>query len=98
MPRPCRPQVRAAVSSMPTMMLGDSLEDIATGIDCEFMRQPMGVYAAITPFNFPAMVPLWFYPYAIAAGNTFVLKPSEQVPLSQMRIVELLEKAGLPKG
>ena len=83
---------------MPTLMLGDSLEDIATGIDCEFMRQPMGVYAAITPFNFPAMVPLWFYPYAIAAGNTFVLKPSEQVPLSQMRIVELLEKAGLPKG
>src|SRR5213076_209799 len=83
---------------MPTLMMGDSLEDIATGIDCEYMRQPMGVYAAITPFYFPAMVPLWFYPYAIAAGNTFVLKPSEQVPLSQLRIVELLQQTGLPKG
>ena len=83
---------------MPTLMMGDALEDIAQGIDCEYMRQPMGVFAAITPFNFPAMVPLWFYPYAIAAGNTFVLKPSEQVPLSQLRIVELLQNTGLPKG
>lgn len=83
---------------MPTLMMGDSLENIAAGIDCEYIRQPMGVYAAITPFNFPAMVPLWFYPYAIAAGNTFVLKPSEQVPLTQLRIVELLEQTGLPKG
>ncbi len=83
---------------MPTLMMGDSLEDIAHGIDCEYMRQPMGVFAAVTPFNFPAMVPLWFYPYAIAAGNTFVLKPSEQVPLSQIKIVDLLHKAGLPKG
>jgi malonate-semialdehyde dehydrogenase (acetylating) / methylmalonate-semialdehyde dehydrogenase len=83
---------------MPTLMMGDSLEDIAAGIDSEYFRQPMGVYAAITPFNFPAMVPLWFYPYAIAAGNTFVLKPSEQVPLSQLRIVELLQQTGLPKG
>jgi malonate-semialdehyde dehydrogenase (acetylating)/methylmalonate-semialdehyde dehydrogenase len=83
---------------MPTLMMGDSLEDIASGIDCEYMRQPMGVFAAVTPFNFPAMVPLWFYPYAIAAGNTFVLKPSEQVPLSQLKIVELLQQAGLPKG
>ena len=83
---------------MPTLMMGDSLEDIASGIDSEYFRQPMGVYAAITPFNFPAMVPLWFYPYAITAGNTFVLKPSEQVPLSQLRIVELLQQTGLPKG
>ncbi|HEU4994894.1 MAG TPA: CoA-acylating methylmalonate-semialdehyde dehydrogenase [Gemmatimonadaceae bacterium] len=83
---------------MPTLMMGDSLENIAAGIDCEYIRQPMGVYAAITPFNFPAMVPLWFYPYAIAAGNTFVLKPSEQVPLTQLRIVELLEQTGLPNG
>ena len=83
---------------MPTLMLGDSLEDVASGIDSEYFRQPMGVFAAITPFNFPAMVPLWFYPYAIAAGNTFVLKPSEQVPLSQLRIVELLQQTGLPKG
>ena len=83
---------------MPSLMMGDSLEDIAAGIDCEYFRQPMGVFAAITPFNFPAMVPLWFYPYAIAAGNTFVLKPSEQVPLSQVRIVELLQQTGLPQG
>jgi malonate-semialdehyde dehydrogenase (acetylating) / methylmalonate-semialdehyde dehydrogenase len=83
---------------MPTLMMGDSLEDVAAGIDCEYMRQPMGVFAAVTPFNFPAMVPLWFYPYAIAAGNTFVLKPSEQVPLSQLKIVDLLQQAGLPKG
>jgi malonate-semialdehyde dehydrogenase (acetylating)/methylmalonate-semialdehyde dehydrogenase len=83
---------------MPTLMMGDSLEDVATGIDCEYVRQPMGVFAAVTPFNFPAMVPLWFFPYAIAAGNTFVLKPSEQVPLTQVRIAELLQEAGLPKG
>ena len=83
---------------MPTLMMGDTLEDVAAGIDCEYMRQPMGVFAAVTPFNFPAMVPLWFYPYAIAAGNTFVLKPSEQVPLSQLRIAELLQQAGLPDG
>jgi malonate-semialdehyde dehydrogenase (acetylating)/methylmalonate-semialdehyde dehydrogenase len=83
---------------MPTLMLGDSLEDVASGIDSEYFRQPMGVFTAITPFNFPAMVPLWFYPYAIAAGNTFVLKPSEQVPLTQVRVVELLEQAGLPNG
>ncbi|HJQ19280.1 MAG TPA: CoA-acylating methylmalonate-semialdehyde dehydrogenase [Gemmatimonadaceae bacterium] len=83
---------------MPTLMMGDSLEDVASGIDCEYFRQPLGVFAAVTPFNFPAMVPLWFYPYAIAAGNTFVLKPSEQVPLTQLRLAELLHKAGLPKG
>ena len=83
---------------MPTLLMGDSLEDVAAGIDSEYFRQPLGVFAAITPFNFPAMVPLWFYPYAIAAGNTFVLKPSEQVPLTQMRIVELLREAGLPPG
>ncbi len=83
---------------MPTMMMGQSLEDIATGIDCSTFRQPMGVFAAITPFNFPPMVPLWFLPYAVATGNTFVLKPSEQVPLSQRRIFELMEKAGFPKG
>jgi malonate-semialdehyde dehydrogenase (acetylating)/methylmalonate-semialdehyde dehydrogenase len=83
---------------MPTLMMGDSLEDVASGIDCEYVRQPMGVFAAVTPFNFPAMVPMWFYPYAIAAGNTFVLKPSEQVPLSQLRIAELLHHAGLPRG
>jgi malonate-semialdehyde dehydrogenase (acetylating)/methylmalonate-semialdehyde dehydrogenase len=61
-------------------------------------RQPLGVVAAITPFNFPAMIPLWFLPYAIACGNTFVLKPSERVPFTMARVVELIEKTGLPKG
>src|SRR5262245_25161022 len=83
---------------IPTLMMGRTLEDVASGIDCEYMRQPMGVFAAVTPFNFPAMVPMWFYPYAIAAGNTFVLKPSEQVPLSQLRIAELFQQSGLPKA
>ncbi len=83
---------------IPSLMMGQSLEDIATGIDCEYFRQPMGVFAAITPFNFPAMVPFWFWPYAVATGNTFVLKPSEQVPLSQQRIFELIHEAGFPAG
>jgi malonate-semialdehyde dehydrogenase (acetylating)/methylmalonate-semialdehyde dehydrogenase len=79
-------------------MQGASLEDVSTGIDTASWRQPMGVFAAITPFNFPPMVPLWFLPYAVATGNTFVLKPSEQVPLSQKKIFELIEKAGVPMG
>ncbi len=83
---------------IPTLMMGQTLEDIATGIDCEFVRQPIGVCAAITPFNFPAMVPLWFWPYAIATGNTFILKPSEQVPLTAALLVELAAEAGLPPG
>jgi len=84
--------------SIPTTMQGRSLEDIATGIDCYTYRQPLGVFAAITPFNFPAMVPMWFLPHAIACGNTFIVKPSERVPLSQVRIFELLQEAGLPEG
>ena len=83
---------------MPSLMMGQSLEDIATGIDCATFRQPMGVFAAITPFNFPPMVPLWFLPYAVGTGNTFVLKPSELVPLTQRFIFGLMEKAGFPKG
>jgi malonate-semialdehyde dehydrogenase (acetylating)/methylmalonate-semialdehyde dehydrogenase len=83
---------------IPSLMMGQSLEDIAAGIDCEYFRQPMGVFAAITPFNFPAMVPFWFWPYAVATGNTFILKPSEQVPLSQQRIFELIHQIGLPAG
>jgi malonate-semialdehyde dehydrogenase (acetylating)/methylmalonate-semialdehyde dehydrogenase len=83
---------------IPALMMGQTLEDIATGIDCEFVRQPIGVCAAITPFNFPAMVPLWFWPYAIATGNTFILKPSEQVPLTAALLVELAAEAGLPPG
>jgi len=83
---------------VPSLMMGQILENVARGIDCEAMRQPLGVCAGITPFNFPAMVPLWMYPIAIACGNTFVLKPSEKVPLTAIKIVRLLEKAGLPRG
>lgn len=82
----------------PALMMGSVLEDVNTNIDCSATRQPMGVFAAIAPFNFPPMVPLWFLPYAIATGNTFLLKPSEQVPLSQRRIFELLAETGLPAG
>src|SRR5690348_15037511 len=83
---------------VPSLMMGEVLENMARGIDCEAIRQPLGVCAGITPFNFPAMVPLWMYPVAIACGNTFVLKPSEKVPLTAIKVVQLLEKAGLPKG
>jgi malonate-semialdehyde dehydrogenase (acetylating)/methylmalonate-semialdehyde dehydrogenase len=82
----------------PSLMQGTGLEDIAAGIDCHVVRQPLGVVAAIAPFNFPAMVPMWFMPFAIATGNTFVLKPSEQVPLSQRKMMELLQKSDLPPG
>jgi malonate-semialdehyde dehydrogenase (acetylating)/methylmalonate-semialdehyde dehydrogenase len=82
----------------PSMLMGYGLENVARGIDCSVMRQPIGVCAAIAPFNFPAMVPLWFLPFAVVSGNTFVLKPSEQVPLSMTRIFELLEKCDLPPG
>ena len=85
-------------SGMPTLMMGDTLEDIARGVDCETVRQPVGVFAVITPYNFPVMIPLWFWPYAVAAGNTVVLKPSEQDPLTHQRVVELAERAGLPPG
>src|ERR1700726_920957 len=83
---------------IPMMMQGYNLEDVASGIDEMMIRQPLGVTAAITPFNFPAMIPLWFLPYAIACGNTFILKPSERVPLTARRLVELLHETGLPKG
>ena len=82
----------------PTLLMGDALEEIASGIDCDTIRQPVGVCAGITPFNFPAMVPMWMYPIAIVCGNTFVLKPSEKVPLTAVRLVELLQEAGLPPG
>src|SRR2546430_229209 len=83
---------------VPTLLMGDSLENLARSVDCETLLQPLGVCVGITPFNFPAMVPMWMFPLAIACGNTFVLKPSEKVPLTVVLIVELLEKAGLPKG
>ncbi|HZJ17377.1 MAG TPA: CoA-acylating methylmalonate-semialdehyde dehydrogenase [Chthoniobacteraceae bacterium] len=82
----------------PTLLMGDSLENIARGVDCETLLQPLGVCVGITPFNFPAMVPLWMFPLALVCGNTFVIKPSEKVPLTAVLLVELLEKAGLPKG
>jgi malonate-semialdehyde dehydrogenase (acetylating)/methylmalonate-semialdehyde dehydrogenase len=82
----------------PSMLMGYGLENVAHNIDCAVMRQPLGVCAAIAPFNFPAMVPLWFMPFAVVSGNTFVLKPSEQVPLSQRRMIELLQKTDLPPG
>src|SRR6476646_3330753 len=83
---------------IPTMMQGYNLEDVARGIDEMMIRQPLGVVAAIVPFNFPGMIPFWFLPYAIATGNTFVLKPSERVPLTMRRAFELMEHIGLPKG
>src|SRR5499433_4521762 len=83
---------------IPTMMQGYNLEDVTPGVDETLIRQPLGVVAAIVPFNFPAMIPFWFLPYAIACGNTFVLKPSERVPLTMQRTMELIEKTGLPKG
>ena len=82
----------------PSLMQGFGLEDIAQGIDCHVVRQPLGVCAAIAPFNFPAMVPMWFLPFAIVTGNTFVLKPSEQVPLSQRKMIDLLSRCDLPPG
>jgi malonate-semialdehyde dehydrogenase (acetylating)/methylmalonate-semialdehyde dehydrogenase len=82
----------------PSMLMGYGLENVSSGIDCVAMRQPIGVCAAIAPFNFPAMVPLWFLPFAVVCGNTFVLKPSEQVPLSQQRMWELLAQCDLPPG
>jgi len=83
---------------VPTLMMGSTLEDVARGIDCETIRQPLGVFAGITPYNFPVMVPMWFWPYAVATGNTFVLKPSEQDVLTHQRVVELAVEAGLPRG
>src|ERR1700761_1462076 len=83
---------------IPVLMQGYSLEDIAPGIDEIMVRQPLGVAAVITPFNFPLMIPLWFLPYAIATGNTVVLKPSDRVPFSAARLVELIHQTGLPSG
>jgi malonate-semialdehyde dehydrogenase (acetylating)/methylmalonate-semialdehyde dehydrogenase len=91
-------QMVEVACGMPSLMMGDSLNDVAREIDCKTIRQPVGVCVGITPFNFPAMVPMWMHPFAIACGNTFVLKPSEKVPLTPTRIVELLAQAGLPAG
>jgi malonate-semialdehyde dehydrogenase (acetylating)/methylmalonate-semialdehyde dehydrogenase len=99
-----RGELRRAIENVevacgiPTLMQGYNLEDIARGIDEIMIRQPMGVTAAITPFNFPAMIPFWFLPYAIACGNTFILKPSEKVPVTAQRTFELMEELNLPSG
>ena len=87
-----------AACAVPTTMQGRVLEDVSRGIDAETIRQPVGVCAAIVPFNFPAMVPFWFLPFAIACGNTFILKPSEQVPLTQQIAFEVLDGLELPPG
>ena len=83
---------------IPALMQGRNNEDIAAGIDEHMIRQPLGVAAAITPFNFPGMIPFWFLPYAVATGNCFILKPSERVPTTSARMFELLESVGFPAG
>lgn len=99
-----RGEVRRAIESIefafsvPSMMTGFKTEDIASGIDETAERQPIGVFAAITPFNFPFMVPLWFLPTAIACGNTYIMKPSPQTPLSMKIAFEMLDEIGLPEG
>lgn len=85
-------------SGTPILMQGYNSEDIARGFDETMIRQPVGVCAAVCPFNFPGMVPFWFMPYAIACGNTYIVKPSEKVPLTMQRIVGLIEETGIPKG
>src|SRR6185312_4539273 len=83
---------------IPHLMKGEFTEQVGRGIDSWSVRQPLGVCAGITPFNFPAMVPMWMFPMAIATGNTFILKPSERDPSAGIRIAELLSEAGLPPG
>jgi malonate-semialdehyde dehydrogenase (acetylating)/methylmalonate-semialdehyde dehydrogenase len=91
-------EVVEQAANVPSNMMGETVENVAGGIDTYSYIQPIGVCAGITPFNFPAMIPLWMYPLAIACGNTFVLKPSEQDPLTPVRLVELFIEAGAPAG
>ncbi|TKJ28423.1 MAG: methylmalonate-semialdehyde dehydrogenase (CoA acylating), partial [Chloroflexi bacterium B3_Chlor] len=90
-------QVEVA-AGIPSLMLGYNLEDVALGIDEDCVRQPLGVFCMIPPFNFPLMVPLWFLPYAVACGNTYIVKPSEQVPLSQRMLFQLIDEVDFPEG
>ena len=83
---------------IPHLLKGEHAENVGTQVDTHTLRQPVGVCAGITPFNFPVMVPLWMFPMAIACGNTFILKPSEKVPSASMRMAELLKESGLPDG
>jgi malonate-semialdehyde dehydrogenase (acetylating)/methylmalonate-semialdehyde dehydrogenase len=91
-------QMVEVACGMPSLMMGQSLDNVSKGIDCQTIRQPLGVCAGISPFNFPAMVPMWMFPFAIACGNSFILKPSEKVPLTPTRTAELLQEAGVPAG
>jgi malonate-semialdehyde dehydrogenase (acetylating)/methylmalonate-semialdehyde dehydrogenase len=91
-------EVVEVMSGIASLMKGQAMEDIAAGLDCMVYRQPLGVFAAVCPFNFPVMVPLWFLPPAIATGNTFVLKPSETVPFSMQITYEILDELNLPPG
>ena len=99
-----RGEMRRAIENVevacgiPTLMQGDVSEDVAPGVDEFMIRQPVGVCAVIAPFNFPGMIPFWFLPYAIACGNTYIVKPSERVPLTMQKVFELLEPIALPKG
>lgn len=85
-------------TGIPSLMMGYNLEDVATGIDEYLIRQPLGVFCCIPPFNFPFMVPLWFLPYALATGNTFVVKPSPNTPISQVKLFEFIDEIGVPPG
>lgn len=85
-------------ANIASLMMGETVENVARSIDCYSLTQPLGVCAGITPFNFPAMIPLWMFPLAIACGNTFILKPSEQDPMTPTRLVELFVEAGAPEG
>ncbi|MFX1318149.1 MAG: aldehyde dehydrogenase family protein, partial [Promethearchaeota archaeon] len=85
-------------TGIPSLMMGQNLEDIASGIDEYVVRQPIGLFGIIGPFNFPFMVPLWFAPYAVATGNCIIIKPSSEDPISQVKIAELAEEAGFPPG
>src|SRR5262245_37661126 len=85
-------------TGVPSLMMGANVEDIAAGIDELMIRQPVGVVAVITPFNFPGMIPFWFIPYALACGNCVILKPSEKTPVTMARAFELVEQLGLPPG
>ncbi|MBU2114440.1 MAG: CoA-acylating methylmalonate-semialdehyde dehydrogenase, partial [Gammaproteobacteria bacterium] len=91
-------EVVEQAANIPSLMMGETVENVARSIDTYSYIQPLGVCAGITPFNFPAMIPLWMFPMAIACGNTFILKPSEQDPMTVNKIAELFVKAGAPKG
>ncbi|UCH58660.1 MAG: aldehyde dehydrogenase family protein, partial [Anaerolineales bacterium] len=83
---------------IPMLMKGEVSEDIAPGIDEIMLRQPVGVCATVAPFNFPGMIPFWFLPYALATGNTYIIKPSEKVPMTMQLIFKLIDQAGFPQG